>query len=175
MLTEWVYIRLKLLFISDWFLTHLSVHSCFTRLLFSHSNIMRYSLDTTSRPHGGYETSMTAVWRSGCFLLGPSHSSGPTAVCLVFSPCTSISDSPASRLPSSSPARGKVKKKKKDSVILMHTRHKVSSTEPHLIELIAALWTLLWVLMTMDIIPDKTLKSHEPLSQHATVCFCVYI
>lgn len=41
------------------------------------------------------------------FLLGPSHSSGPRAVCLVFSPCPSISDSPASRLPSSSPARRK--------------------------------------------------------------------
>lgn len=38
------------------------------------------------------------------FLLGPSHSSWPVAACLVFSPCVSISDSPASRLGSSSPA-----------------------------------------------------------------------
>lgn len=57
----------------------------------------------------------------------------------------------------------------------MHTRNKVSSSEADLIELIAALWAVLWVLMTMDIILEKTLKSHEPLSQRATLCFCVYI
>lgn len=41
------------------------------------------------------------------FLLGPSHSSGPTAACLVLSLCVSISDSPASRLPFFSPATQK--------------------------------------------------------------------
>lgn len=50
---------------------------------------------------------MKTTWRF--FLLGPSHSSGPTGGCLLFSLWMSISDSPASRLASSSPAH-KLKK-----------------------------------------------------------------
>lgn len=50
---------------------------------------------------GTHLSCLSTTWRF--FLLGPSHSSGPTAGCLVFSLWTSISDSPASRLASSSP------------------------------------------------------------------------
>lgn len=110
------------------------------------------------------------MWRF--FLLGPSHSSGPTAVCLVFSPWMSISDSPASRLPSSSPASRGRKKTYQHRWVIKWVALII------IIPYIIPLWTILHFQKTNYYYKwqnQVVVTSENPQSQRATMYFCIYI
>lgn len=156
-----------------------STYGSFIRPLFSFSYLklcnMCSSFDRVTLRDSTKMLSMKVIWRF--FLLGPSHSSGPTAVCLVFSPCLSIADSPPSRLPSSSPATKKtlspIKALKTPNLInhcIMDCAALSDSYDfgycPRQNQVILQLFPIMFV---------TSLTSGQPLSQCVTICSRVYI
>lgn len=155
--TDFWLIYLKFPYKTQCFLTletKVSVNNPHLLIYTLHCSLVTITLITD----GPQRFSRKDMWR--LCLLGPSHSSDPTAAWLVFSACPSTSDSPTSRLPSSSPAR------QKELSHIKHTRHKLSSTQsqinvqtPNVIKHGIMDCTALpkgRFLWTLDIIPAKT-------------------